>query len=218
MHGTNIQQETSLDKSTRSCQQPSWPDLVHRIKEGHPGAMEELYRVLGGGIRAYLCRAAGSQDLDDRVHDILVIVVSAIRRGEIREPERLMGFVMTIVRRHVAGQISQHTTVRIGPIEKEDWLRDSEKNPEEKAIWQEKMKIMRQVLRELSVRDREVLNRFYLLEQTQEQVCQEMELSATQFRLLKSRARSRFGGLGKRSLVVRAVVPFRLRTIWHELH
>jgi len=39
------------------------------------------------------------------VHDTFVIVVQAIRKGELREPERLMGFVRTVVRRQVAAQI-----------------------------------------------------------------------------------------------------------------
>jgi hypothetical protein len=37
-----------------------------------------------------------------------------------------------------------------------------------------------------------VLSRFYLFEQPQEQICAEMNLTATQFRLLKSRAKTRF--------------------------
>ena len=59
---------------------------------------------------------------------------------------------------------------------------------------------MLKVLRGISARDREILTRFYLYEQTQEQICAEMNLSETQFRLLKSRAKARFGELGKRSL------------------
>jgi hypothetical protein len=46
-----------------------------------------------------LCRQLGPQDLDDKVHDTFLIVVQAIRKGELREPERLMGFVHTVVRR-----------------------------------------------------------------------------------------------------------------------
>jgi DNA-directed RNA polymerase specialized sigma subunit len=54
------------------------------------------------------------------------------------------------------------------------------------------------VLRSVSRRDREILDRFYVQEQTQEQICEEMGLSYNQFRLLKSRAKARFGELGRR--------------------
>ena len=59
------------------------------------------------------------------------------------------------------------------------------------------------VLRSISVRDREILTRFYLMEETQEEICEEMNLSDTQFRLLKSRAKARFGELGRKRLARR---------------
>jgi hypothetical protein len=37
-----------------------------------------------------------------------------------------------------------------------------------------------------------------LNEQTQEEICSAMDLTDTQFRLLKSRAKARFGDLGKK--------------------
>ena len=42
---------------------------------------------------------------------------------------------------------------------------------------------------------------FYLQEQTQEQICEDMGLSATQFRLLKWRAKARFEQLSQRTLL-----------------
>jgi len=44
------------------------------------------------------------------------------------------------------------------------------------------------------------LIRFYLHEEPQAVICEKMNLTVTQFRLLKSRAKARFGELGKRSL------------------
>jgi hypothetical protein len=41
------------------------------------------------------------------------------------------------------------------------------------------------------------------MEQTQEEICKEMRLSETQFRLLKSRAKARFGELGRKRLARR---------------
>jgi len=84
-----------------------WIELVERIRSGRSNGMEELYQLFSKGIRFYLCRQLGSQELDDKVHDTFLVVVQAIRRGELREPERLMGFVRTIVRRQVAAHIDK---------------------------------------------------------------------------------------------------------------
>jgi RNA polymerase sigma-70 factor (ECF subfamily) len=70
----------------------------------------------------------------------------------------------------------------------------------------------------LSDRDREILTRFYLDEQTQEQICGEMNLTETQFRLLKSRAKARFGELGRRKLQQKPFGSLLLRTSVHSAH
>jgi RNA polymerase sigma-70 factor, ECF subfamily len=140
--------------------------------------------------------------LDDKVHDTFLTVLQAIQRGEVREPERLMGFVRTVVRRHVAAHIEKMMTLRHDHTALDTNLRvaDPHKNPEEDAALRQRLKLLRQVLDELGEKDREVLKRFYLYEQSQEQICREMELTETQFRLLKSRAKARFGELGKKKL------------------
>jgi RNA polymerase sigma-70 factor (ECF subfamily) len=201
---------------------PDWVGLVARIRasdekavlqledtfQGRIGSsktdgMEELYQLFSRGIRFYLCRHLGSQDLDDKVHDTFLIVVQAIRRGELREPERLMGFVRTVVRRQVAAQIDRVVRNRREQAEFDSTVRapDPRRNPEEGAIFRERMGLIRQVLGELSERDRKILTRFYIDEQTQDQICSDMDLTETQFRLLKSRAKARFGELGKKQLI-----------------
>ena len=79
-------------------------------------------------------------------------------------------------------------------------MADERVDPEGDALRRQKVEIMEQVLETISTRDREILTRFYLYEQSQEQICREMGLNDTQFRLLKSRAKSRFAELGKRRL------------------
>jgi len=80
---------------------------------------------------------------------------------------------------------------------------DYRNTPEEAAIQRQHEEVAEIVLRSISGRDREILTRFYLLEQTQEEICVEMKLSDTQFRLLKSRAKARFGELGRKKLARR---------------
>ena len=56
---------------------------------------------------------------------------------------------------------------------------------------------MRDLLSTLSRREREILTRFYLHEQSKDQICEEMALTDTQFRLAKSRAKQRLSRMGQ---------------------
>jgi RNA polymerase sigma-70 factor (ECF subfamily) len=189
---------------------PNWTALVEKIKIDDESGMEELYRVFSRGVRFYLCRQLGPQDLEDKIHDTFLIVVQAVRRGGLREPERLMGFVRTVVRRQVAAHIDQavHNRRQEVALESGTPVRDLQRDPEEMAIRQQHEKIAWRVLNSISKPDREILSRFYLLEQSQERICAEMNLTETQFRLLKSRAKARFGELGKRRLGRRSALHF----------
>ena len=179
-----------------------WAALVQQIKIGDDAGMEQLYKLFSRGIRYYLCRQLGPQELEDKVHDTFLIVVNAIRKGDLREPERLMGFVRTVVRRQVAAYIEQavHTRREQADLETGITVADRKQNPEQEAIFRQKSELMKSALEALSQRDRDILVRFYLKEQTQEQICEEMSLTETQFRLLKSRAKAKFGEIGRKKL------------------
>jgi RNA polymerase sigma factor (sigma-70 family) len=191
-----------------------WVELVDRIRSGQTDGMAELYHLFSKGIRFYLCRQLGPQELDDKIHDTFVVVVQAIRRGELREPQRLMGFVRTVVRRQVAAHIDKAVQTRREQLDMDSTVRvaDPRGNPEEAAIFRQREELIRRILGQLSRRDREILTRFYLREQSQNQICSEMTLTETQFRLLKSRAKARFGELGKKKLAQRALGPLSMRT------
>lgn len=176
-----------------------WAALVQRIRAGEAAAEEELYQVFWRGIRFQLCRRLGSQDIEDRLHDIFLIITASIRNGELREPERLMGYVRTIVRRQMAEHIEgivqsrrRKRSIELGPP-----LRDNRPSPERRLIEKQTTMVALGLLDRLNRRDREVLVRFYLREQKSTEICREMSLTETQFRLLKSRAKARFGKLGR---------------------
>jgi DNA-directed RNA polymerase specialized sigma24 family protein len=177
-----------------------WVELVERVRQNDSAGMAELYQIFSKGVRFYLCRQLGYQDLDDRVHDVFIAVTQAIQRGDLREPTRLMGYVRTIVRRQVAAQIDANVFSRRQQFDLA-WglaVREKGSNPEEAAIRQENLQIAIKVLKNMGRRHREVLERFYVLEQSADQIRSEMRLTDTQFRLLKSRAKAHFGDLGKR--------------------
>jgi RNA polymerase sigma-70 factor (ECF subfamily) len=211
--GETPRSENTPGGSRQSLPSVDWKALVDQIKAGQDAGMEHLYKLFSRGIRYYLCRQLGPQELEDKVHDTFLIVVNAIKRGDLREPERLMGFVRTVVRRQVAAYIEQavHTRREQADLETGITVADRKRNPEQEAMLKQKAELMKSALEALSQRDRDILIRFYLYEQTQEQICREMCLTETQFRLLKSRAKAKFGEIGRKKLVNNSILSVFVR-------
>jgi RNA polymerase sigma-70 factor (ECF subfamily) len=211
-HATTQEQTEQGSKSGPAV--IDWNALVEQVRLGDDAGMEQLYKLFSRGIRYYLCRQLGPQELEDKVHDTFLIVVNAIKRGDLREPDRLMGFVRTVVRRQVAAYIETavHTRREQTDLETGIAVADRTQNPEQEAISREKAALMKSALASLSDRDREILVRFYLKEQPQEQICREMSLTETQFRLLKSRAKAKFGEIGRKKLTTSGIFSVLVRT------
>jgi len=182
-----------------------WEGVVQKIQRGgeveRREGMEELYTALTEGVRAKLVRSVETQAVEDRLHEILMIVLEAIQRDELREPGRLMGFVSTVTRRRVVAHIrtTSFQRRRFVTVDHMEPVAPLEENPERRAARQEQLDRARGVLRRLSARDREILERFYFEEQAPAQICGEMKLTRTQFRLCKSRAIARCFDLVRRN-------------------
>lgn len=190
--------------------QVDWKVVVDQIRHSDPAGEEALYQNLLSGARLFLQRRLGTTDVDDKVHNLFLTIVESIRSGEIREPERLMGFVRTVLYRQLSLEVSRLVKSRetTSGIEAVAQAASSERTPEQQALDGEKIALMKQVLREMSDRDFEVLTRSYLREQTAERICADMALTPTQFQLLKSRAKARLSELMQRKL---ARKPFSRR-------
>ena len=179
-----------------------WRNVVDLIQRGDPTGEETLYRTLLRGARRFLQRRLGTQDVDDRVHDVFLIVVGTIRRGDIQHPERLMAFVRTVLYRQlnlaIGGVIRDRD--RSGDLAETAHLTAAELTPEQRAIAGQNVTLMKEVLREMNDRDFLVLSRYYLREQSQEQICAEIGLTQVQFQLVKSRAKARLADRMHRKL------------------
>ena len=201
--GRRISASKGIDQTQTPGQDgPDWRAVVEQIRAGEPPGEEDLYRNLATGARLFLQRRLGTQDVDDLVHDLFVIVVETIRRGDLREPERLMGFVRTVLHRQMSLGISRMIHKRETSINLESaaGITAAEPTPEQQAAAQQNAAIMKRVLRKMNARDREVLTRFYLREESPERIRLEMGLTETQFNLFKSRAKARLTELVQRKL------------------
>jgi RNA polymerase sigma factor (sigma-70 family) len=184
-----------------------WSKLVEEIRSGNEQSVDGLYAAVSGCARARLYRSVDPQAVDDHVQEILMIVLAAIRSGELRDSDCLMGFVRTVTRRRVAVHIrgAMLRRRRMVSIESVAPVSSSRESPEACLALREKIAVAKVVLEKICERDRDILIRFYYDEQAPEYICQEMHLTPTQFRLYKSRALARCCELTDRTRPTRAL-------------
>ena len=201
--------------NNESWVQPDWTAIVDRILNDDETAERELCDNLSRGLRLLVARRLDEcPEVDDVVNDVLATTVNNIRRGMLTEPTRLAGYVQSIAKHKVAHCICERVRSRTSDVSIEDVVVvDRRENPEESAISAERFQIVRATLNSLSSRAREILTRFYVDEQPPEQICAEMRLTETQFRLLKSRAKARFGMVGRRGIASAGLRRFVSRAV-----
>jgi RNA polymerase sigma factor (sigma-70 family) len=190
-----------------------WSAAVAEIRSGNECGVEALYAAVSDCARGQLFHSVDPQAVDDHVQEILMIVQEAIRSGELRDPHCLMGFVRTVTRRQVAVHIRAMILRRRRLISVESTaapVAPSHESPEARLAIRERIAVVGRILGRLCPRDREILVRFYYDEQESQQICREMELTATQFRLYKSRALAKCGDLTHHTRRIQSTSPLRI--------
>ena len=184
-----------------------WAELIKRVEADDEVGLSRLYDLFSQRIRDQLQTQLGPQELEYKVDDTLLSAVNAIKRGHLRRPEHMTDFVNTVVRRHLATYIE--TPALQDQLHQSDGeeITGREHSPEQQEITRERAKLMKRALDALPQRDREILTRSYLQEQDQKQICRDLSLTETQFRLLRSRAKAKLGEISRRMLAEQARKP-----------
>jgi DNA-directed RNA polymerase specialized sigma24 family protein len=182
-----------------------WSEILEEIRNGNEQSVDGLYAAVSECARARLFRSVEPQVVDDHVQEVLMIVMAAIRNGELRNPDCLMGFVRTVTRRQVAVHIrgAMLRRRRMVSMESAHPASPPRESPEACMLTRQRIAGARKVLEMLCARDRNILIRFYYEEQDSEHICREMHLTATQFRLYKSRALLKCCQLNERPRLIR---------------
>jgi RNA polymerase sigma factor (sigma-70 family) len=185
-----------------NAQMMNFSQVTRQILTGDRDAVGQLYGHVMPGLRAFLAMRVPRDLIGDMSHDIFLALVRCIEKGAIRDPRCLYGIIRTIAVRLVAEYRKSKCTSAssVDATLLEASVPDNRQNQEVEIQKKQRLEIAFEVLASLSARDKEILRRFYLLEQSQEQICQEMGLTSTQFRLLKSRAKARFSELARRRM------------------
>ncbi len=171
-------------------------ELVARIRAGDPGAEADLIRHYDRGVSIIIRKHGGGPAYQDLYQKTFLLALEKIRLGEVREPEKLRGFISGLARNLTLDYLGQANRDRQRETEVADSLTDAGPSPYDQLLRKEKAQLVRQVLAKLkSPRDREVLARFYLAEEDKQQICADLGLTSLQFNLVLFRAHQRYKAL-----------------------
>jgi RNA polymerase sigma-70 factor (ECF subfamily) len=171
-------------------------DLVHRIVSGDPAAEAELVRRFGRALSFLIRRLTRDETVaEDLYQETFRLVIEKVRGGELREPERLPGFVSSLARNLFLGAVrrSGRRQKWQGDPEAAQFAPDPAPGQLAGLLARERGAAVRRVLEELkNDRDREILSRYYIADERKEDICRDLDLSDLHFNRVLFRARQRY--------------------------
>jgi RNA polymerase sigma-70 factor (ECF subfamily) len=179
--------------------------LVERVRAGELAAEAELVERFSHGLLLMLRRLTQNPALADDLHqETLALVIEKIRRGEVREPERLAGFIRSTARnlfiadrRKEAREDGDEPKPAVSAVSS---LSDHRNAALDRVLAEEETRQVRTLLGELRYeRDRQLLIRFYLADDSKEEICKNLEIEPDRFNQVLHRARERLRELWERS-------------------
>jgi RNA polymerase sigma-70 factor (ECF subfamily) len=170
-------------------------DLAARIAVGDPDAEERLVALYGRSVAVLLDRhTSGRPEAEDLFQDTFRVALEKLRRGELREAEKLPGFLAQIARNLAIEHYRKATRRKTDA--------DSDAVAEAPAhgagqlgeiLARENAVLVRRAIAELgNDRDRQVLLRFYLAEEDRDRIAADFGLTSLQFNRVLHRARQRY--------------------------
>ncbi len=171
--------------------------LAQRIRTGDPEAERALLGRFGRGVRTILWNVCRDRSVvDDLFQETFRVLLQRLRAGTVRDPSQLSAFVATLARNLATEHFRRARKGEGDPSVTLEWLEDPRPSAPELVARAEQGALVRRILEELPVpRDRDVLRRFYLGQESKEQIQADHGLSSLQFNRVLHRARERFGEL-----------------------
>lgn len=167
---------------------------ARRIEAGDSEAETELVQALGRGLEFLLRRWVQDPELaKDFYQETFHVVLKSLRRGALDDPTKVAAFVRGTAQNLVRSQWRKdqrrgvHDNVDEIPIE------EPSGTPWEQATAAEDRRLVSRLLSEMPLeRDRQILYRHYLAEESKEEICRRLDIDDSQFALVLFRARKRF--------------------------
>ena len=179
--------------------EPPSDTLVARIAAGDRSAEAELVRRYQRGVVVLArrhCRA-GDPIAEDLAQDVLTRVLERLRVGALRDAMSLAAYIQTAV---VYATSAEYRSRRPAADGDSAMIPDEQGSPAEQLHQRQLRTAVQTLLEDLPVeRDRELLRRFYVREQSKEEVCAALGIDAAHFHRVVFRARERFRAVLERA-------------------
>jgi RNA polymerase sigma-70 factor (ECF subfamily) len=173
--------EGALDLAPQDAPAAPAVDVAGLLERSYPGLKSLIQR-----------RVRDPQIAADLLQDAIVTGLAKLRAGEVRDPHLLGGFVYRIALNHLRNYNRKIRERQLDPSQRVDFAEDESPPAPARSESSQLASLVQQVLVDLpSLRDRELLVRFYLREEAKESVCQAMGLSDRHFDRVVFRARQR---------------------------
>ena len=123
--------------------------------------MDEIF---GGGIRFFLRRAFGQNKLENRQREALGLVIESIRKASAGDPIHLASRILTALREYTSAQKTPNLV------------------PESES----RVNAITELPDTITALDREALRRYYVEQETEEEICRALNITTARFRAIKS--------------------------------
>lgn len=172
-------------------------ELVLAISLGNRLAESELVERFGLRLKKYLYSRIEPELRDDVCQQTLLITIEKLRAGKILEPEKLYAFTMGIAKNLV--KTYRREQRKYLSLDELDQLRTESNSPQERTHQQELSCKVKEAMESLdNSRYKQLLIRYYLLEEDSLSICKDLNISEQAFHTALCRARKRVKELLKK--------------------
>jgi RNA polymerase sigma-70 factor (ECF subfamily) len=166
--------------------------LVARIRNGHEDAEARLVELFSRPVRLMVRVRGRSLEDEDVTQEVLMTAITAVRRGQLREAERLGAFVAGIARNVINNRLRSARGPAFEPLTgHEDAVVADLRH--EMAV-RERLEMVRQALGGLAAQDRRILQMSLIDGLRASQIAEQLGVTEETVRARKSRALRRLKG------------------------
>ena len=177
------------------------PHVMETTDATQSGSGQQVILRNMAGLRAQLARVTGNMELaSDLLQDAVVTALQKLRAGQISDPAHLDGYVYRVALNHLRNYRRKDRSRTATSEELSEPVESTESSRPVKDLEVDQWaRLVKQLLQQVPLaRDRELLVRFYLDEESKQELCQAFGLTELHFNRVIHRARDRFKDLLQR--------------------